>query len=399
MPASAESRTHRFLGAAETRRFLRDYCRKRVGESDVDDIVQTVLVEALASDRVPEEESEMRRWLVGVARHKIADLHRRGGREQPTELPDIETAPPPVEERELARWAEEQATSNREAQKTLQWMAREGEGDKLEHIAEEEQVPAARVRQRVSRMRRFMKERWLAELAAVAALAILAVIVWRAVREPDPIEIGRDKDPVPTPGPTDLPQPIAPKVAEATELRKQALESCNRGDHRVCLERLDRAKDLDPAGDTAPNIQKAREDAQKALEEQEQLQKSKDAEPSPSSVQSVTPPPTAAPPKANPKEAFPDKGKPTKAPPPKPKAESFDGTGTPPETFFIPETSKEATSEVMTPPPQQLSPPPQPPQQQQQQQQAFPVPTTSFNGSLSTGSPRKPSFQTKSGKK
>src|SRR5690349_18462552 len=112
MPASTAARTHRVLGAPETRRFLCDYVRKRVGESDVDDVVQTVLVEALASDRVPEDETEIRKWLVGVARHKIADLHRRRGREQPAELPDIETAPGPVEERELARWAEEQANSS-----------------------------------------------------------------------------------------------------------------------------------------------------------------------------------------------------------------------------------------------------------------------------------------------
>lgn len=370
MPATSERRTHRFLGAAETRRFLHDYVRKRVGESDVDDVVQTVLVDALASDRVPEDETEMRRWLIGVARHKIADHHRRGGREQPAELPDIETAPAPVEERELARWAEEQAHSTKEAQKTLQWMAREGEGDKLEHIAEEEQLPAARVRQRVSRMRRFMKERWLAELAAVAALALLAFVIWRALRQPS-VDIAQDTPPT---QPTDLPikpPPVAPKVAEAGELRKKALEACERGENRVCLDGLDKAKELDPAGDTAPEIQKAREAAEKAEDEtQKKIQETIENNPmSPQSEPSAKPPvvpaPTSTPPKKG--EPFQEKKAPTKAPSkPSPKSEPDlkgsmldDGS----------QSSDLATNEVMTPPSQAPVPPkptalpPQMPQQ------------------------------------
>lgn len=344
MPATSERPQHRLLGAPETQRLLRDYVRKRVGESDVDDVVQTVLVEALASDRAPENEAELRKWLIGVARHKIADHHRRGGREQPAELPDIETAPAPVEERELARWAEEQAHSNKEAAKTLQWMAREGEGDKLEHIAEEEQLPAARVRQRVSRMRRFMKERWLAELAAVAALAIVAFLVWRALRQP-PVDIARDPNVPPTGDNTSkAPPPVAPRVAEAGERRKKALEACGRNEHRACLDGLDEAKKLDPAGDALPEIQKAREAAQKALDEgkKEQPQQqevepqedSKVAPPEPSTTVPSKPMPTAPAPKSDPFE---------KKAPAKPKApskeSSFDSNGP-------------ATGEVMTPPPQ-----------------------------------------------
>ena len=405
MPVASEPRTRRVLGAPETRRFLHDYIRKRVGESDVDDVVQTVLVEALASDRVPEDETEMRKWLIGVARHKIADHHRRGGREQPAELPDIETAPAPVEERELARWAEEQAHSNKEAQKTLQWMAREGEGDKLEHIAEEEQLPAARVRQRVSRMRRFMKERWLAELAAVAAIAIAAFVIWRVLREPD-VDIARDQ-PGPTAEPSTRPPPIAPKVAEAGELRKKALEDCDQNKWQPCLQALDKAKELDPAGDTAPAVRDARKKAEDALrlEEQNQLENKGDkdniqekgpAKPEPS----LTPPaPTFTPPKP-PTPTKDDFGKkpapkgPTKAPPSDfdKKSSSFDsmnGTG-------------DALAEVIAPPSKQApvtAPQPQAPQQLFPQQMApMPAPTgTGFSSSISSKSSNvgKPSFPSK----
>lgn len=347
MSAAREPRAHRFLSAPETRRFLTDYIRKRVAERDVDDVVQTVLVEALASDRMPEHETEMRKWLVGVARHKIADLHRRAGREQPAELADIEAAPPPVEERELARWAEEQAKGNQEAKKTLDWMAREGEGDKLEHIAEEEQVPAARVRQRVSRMRRFMKERWLAELAAVAALAVLAFIVYKVVSRP--VDIAKDAPP--EPAPTDrAPTPILPepRVAEAKRVRDEALEKCRRDEHAACLEGLDRAKALDPAGDAAPEVQGARKTAEDALRPAPEPSVSSSASPDVTGMrpeQDLKPryTPTSTPtntPKAPPPTNPPSK----KAPPSKGEKSSELGK----ESSFVP--NDPATEQVMAPP-------------------------------------------------
>lgn len=91
----------------DSRRSLADFVRRRVPSADVDDVVQTVLVEALAAPGRPTDASELRRWVLGIARHKVVDFHRRATREPPMELPDIEASPPPIEERALARWAEE----------------------------------------------------------------------------------------------------------------------------------------------------------------------------------------------------------------------------------------------------------------------------------------------------
>jgi RNA polymerase sigma factor (sigma-70 family) len=255
MSAMPEPRSVNLLGAPETRRFLNDFVRRRVAESHVDDVVQTVLVNALEAPQIPSGESELRRWLTGIAKHKIADLHRKSGREQPSELPDIESAPPPVEERLMAEWAESQAKHSKDAERTLRWMAREGEGEKLEQIAAEEKIEAATVRQRVSRMRRWMKERWIAELAAVAALALLGVMIYRWLRAPA-VEVVRD-------APTAV--PIGP-IERAHELRRAALESCDKRLYRECLEGLDRAKELDPSGDGAPEVQGARAKAKKAID-------------------------------------------------------------------------------------------------------------------------------------
>ncbi len=267
------------LSAPETRRFLNDFVKRRVGASDVDDVVQTVLVDALSAQRIPDTESELRRWLTGIARHKIADLHRKAGREQPSELPDVETAPAPVEERLMAEWAEEQVQKSTDAARTLQWMAREGEGEKLEQIAAEEKIEAATVRQRVSRMRRWMKERWIAELAAVAAIAVLGFFVYRWLLRA-PVEVVRE------PGPSASPE-LSP-VERAVPIRRAALESCKRAEYQPCLEGLDRARDLDPAGDATEEVQGAREAAKKALDLEKQAP-TKGNEPGPSVDPTLSP--------------------------------------------------------------------------------------------------------------
>lgn len=289
------------LENAETRRALRDFVRRRVADRDVEDVVQTVLVEALASERAPEEPGEIQRWLLGIARHKVADLHRKSGREQPGELPDLPDEPAPVEERELLRWAEKQAGPTRDAEATLRWMAREGEGDKLEHIAAEENVPAARVRQRVSRMRRWMKERWVAELALVATLGVLALVAYRFLRDrAEPIS----RETPELPRLPEAPAPIAKssggppetEIERGKRARTAALERCASGEHTECLRALDEAARLDPAGDTAPEVQGAREAAKRALEVS-----------APPSSAAPTPEPTQKPAPQSPRKAAPAK--------------------------------------------------------------------------------------------
>jgi DNA-directed RNA polymerase specialized sigma24 family protein len=232
-----------------------------VPPSDVDDVVQTVLMDALAAPSAPTDPRELTRWMLGVARHKVADLHRRAHREPPAELPDLEADPAPIEELEMARWAEEQAGSSRDAKQTLTWMAREGEGEKLEAIASDAQVPAARVRQRVSRMRRWMKERWLAELAAVAALGVVAVVAWWV--------LSRGERPEARPLPVPPSAPILPEPPNAIErarvLRADALERCKREEWAGCLDGLDQARGLDPVGDQAPAVGAARSQAAAGL--------------------------------------------------------------------------------------------------------------------------------------
>lgn len=204
------------------------HVRSRVPASDADDVFQSVLADALAG-LAPDDGEALRRWIFGVARHKIADYYRRTRREQPTDAQDEEAAPTSgrADAHELLRWAEDELPPGSDAKRTFEWMLREGDGEKLESIAETEKLPAPRVRKRVSRMREHFRARWAAYVAGLAAagLAILVVVYIlrrkpepqaRIVPEPVPTEsVGVKAPPVPSVVPSVLPSAIPSVVPSA----------------------------------------------------------------------------------------------------------------------------------------------------------------------------------------
>jgi DNA-directed RNA polymerase specialized sigma24 family protein len=245
------------LASPELQAALRRFVRARAPASEVDDLVQATLTDALASNSAPDEKTELERWIYGVAKNKVADHFRRNSRETPGEPPPGEEAvaeSAPHSARELLRWAERELPKGDGAENTLEWMLREGAGEKLEEIAAEHDLPAPRVRQRVSRLRRHFRERWAVAVAAVAVvglilLCILALVV--RLREPPPIA----REPAPERSPVD----------QAYEIRREALGACDKNEWPRCIEGLDRARSLDPLGDQAEPVQRAREAADRAL--------------------------------------------------------------------------------------------------------------------------------------
>jgi DNA-directed RNA polymerase specialized sigma24 family protein len=152
--------------------------RRKVDLSDVEDVVQATLMEVLACPRAPDGPEDLRRFVFAVAKQKVADLHRKRGRDRRLDWTASEAkTPPPVD---LLRWAERVMPHAPDAKKTFEWMLREGEGETLAEIAEAERVAPTVVRQRVSRLRRFFRETRAKEIAAFVATLLLVIGVGMA---------------------------------------------------------------------------------------------------------------------------------------------------------------------------------------------------------------------------
>jgi DNA-directed RNA polymerase specialized sigma24 family protein len=218
MPTSdSRASAHELLAGAALRGSVEAMVRRRVPPHEVDDIVQATLTEALASSHRPEDADALNRWVHGIARHKIVDFHRARGREAMhagdaiDEAPDSDAAP--HDAIDLMRWAEREMPQNDGAARTLEWMMREGEGEKLESIAREAAVPAPQVRKRVERMRRHFRVRWAVQAAAiVAALALLVFAILLLRRREAPV--ARDLPPIPSAAPS-REAPAASTIAPA----------------------------------------------------------------------------------------------------------------------------------------------------------------------------------------
>ena len=176
------------------REALLKYARRRLPPGEIEDLVQNTLTEALISSKAPSDEGDFRRWVHGIARHKIADSYRRRGRLHVTgadlDAKAGESAAPPGE---LVQWIERELPRTDGAQATLHWLLRESDGESLDEIARDAALPAPRVRQRVSRLRRHLHARWLALGAAGLIFLLAAGLLLHGTRETSSVpSIGRE---------------------------------------------------------------------------------------------------------------------------------------------------------------------------------------------------------------
>jgi DNA-directed RNA polymerase specialized sigma24 family protein len=267
-PASASAEPvpsrRELLADPELYRALVRFVQGRVPRTDVEDVAQATLTDALEAADAPTSPDQLRRWVLGIARHKVADFFRRAKRELTSEaLDEVPADSAPHSARELLRWAQRELPEGGESPKTLEWMMREAGGDKLETIAAEERMPAPRVRQRVSRLRRHLRSRWLTEVGVAAAVVTAALLLYWRLRAPGTPEIVRE-----TPPPPRSAQPRDERQLreeEGRSLRREALARCAERQWQPCLAGLDRAAVLDPAGERTAEVEGARREAAAAL--------------------------------------------------------------------------------------------------------------------------------------
>lgn len=300
------------LRDSSLRRAIFAAVRSRVPERDAEDVVQSVLTDAVATSHAPDDAVEFKKWVMGIARHKVADYYRSRKREvlaDPADEPAADSAG--HDARDLLRWAERELPRGEEAEETFRTMLREGDGEKLEHVAEEGDVPAPRLRQRVSRLRRFFRERWALVAAATIAIVVGVVVARRSLEKPVPIAHEPPGD-----------------VERGRVLRREGLELCRDLNWAPCLKKLDDARALDPAGDTAPNVAEARSAADRALAPPPEPVPTTSVAPAPSATlptpPRTTPIPTTAP---TPTPVAPTRNSSSRSLPPRPPNTTSDSIG------------------------------------------------------------------------
>jgi len=168
---TAEAREHlrHYIANPATRSSLHAYVRRRGLADSADDLVQTVLCDALAVEAVPERNSELPRWLTGIARNKVVDEQRRRARWKRAELDDEPEAPRSSEARDLLRRIASEVVEPEE-QRALDWLVREHQGDSLYLIALDQALEPGTLRQRICRLRKSLRARYLAALLLALGL-------------------------------------------------------------------------------------------------------------------------------------------------------------------------------------------------------------------------------------
>jgi DNA-directed RNA polymerase specialized sigma24 family protein len=175
LTSDAHAELRRYVAHPRTRSSLTAYAR-RWGLSDTaEDVVQTVLCDALAVQAVPVPAADIPRWVSGIAKKKIADERRRRARWHWVELEERAVATSPESADLLERI--ERELVDPEQRRALGWLLREHAGDSLLEIAREQAIEAPTLRQRIHRLRRKLRARYLAPLLLLVGLG--SAFAWR----------------------------------------------------------------------------------------------------------------------------------------------------------------------------------------------------------------------------
>ncbi len=208
------------------REALLRYARRRLPPGEVEDLVQNTLTDALTADSAPNDAADFQRWVHGIARPQRLPTCTAAAGDYPcwNRSSTRSSNDPGPATGELAQWIEKELPKTDGAHATLHWLLRESDGESLDEIARDAALPAPRVRQRVSRLRRHLHSRWLALGAAGLALLLSAAAVLHALRKPEPPApvIARDTAPSAQP-PSVTPAPaLSAPAASALPLTKSA---------------------------------------------------------------------------------------------------------------------------------------------------------------------------------
>jgi len=233
-----------------------------VPDEEMPDLVQQVLLQAERSPRTPAAEPDRTRYINAIARNLAKARHFERGRDAAIEPLAEDDEPAQASHPAVDHGARELAHKLIDAAEAadprgLDWLVRAKiEGEPVSTIADSAGVSQELVRKRMALLRRRMQHVAVAlGVTASVVLLLMAMRAWRLRGRVTPIgpDIASTKPREPTP------------QERALALRRDALHELDLGDATACVRHLDDAKALDLAGDGAPEIVRARAQAQEML--------------------------------------------------------------------------------------------------------------------------------------
>jgi DNA-directed RNA polymerase specialized sigma24 family protein len=145
-----------------TLRKLASYVRRRGGGQDSEDVVQNVLCDLLAVQNLPSDPDDLPRFVNAIARRRVVDEHRRRARIGGDAAREPSTSIHPEVRDLLARIDQEAEALGQRGPLTC--MLREHAGETLLEVAREQALNPTTLRQRICRLRRALRTRYLGAL-------------------------------------------------------------------------------------------------------------------------------------------------------------------------------------------------------------------------------------------
>ncbi len=256
---------------------IRKVLRARgVPHEDVEDLLGEVIAEAMTNERLPLADREQDRLYLGqCARHKAID-HARARKRRSARLvtPDDDMpAPEPLTMEQRLFASRLFDFSKAHFPRTHVWLSRFAvDGESQASIAQDAHVAESRVSAEISDIRRTLRK-----LAVVTVAAVIVLLIgMRLLRLPGGHRIGggeeiahSSKPPAPS-VPSVAPRPSAenPDMTLAAALRERARREIDRGDWDLASGDLQKAYELDSAGET-PEMKSLRLEAHDRINELE----------------------------------------------------------------------------------------------------------------------------------
>jgi DNA-directed RNA polymerase specialized sigma24 family protein len=266
------------LASPEVREAIQAVLKKRtVPEDDLEDLTHDVIERALVAPSPPAGLEECKALVSKMASDVAIDRWRRAHRRSKVnvglyENPDDRPGPAigasdAVHAREQIAFFRGQVDKGAITGRQAAILARYAEQVPGAEIADELRVAHQTVHNELSAGRRVLRASWAA-YAAVGVLAGVSVILW-LLHDRDNVAKKTPREEI-RPDPSAGPQGPTP-LQIARDQRRDALHACDVGRYNDCLEGLDRAAKVDPAGDASPVVQKARVNAAERLLEQQPI--------------------------------------------------------------------------------------------------------------------------------